>query len=162
MTILTPMSRFAYESYREASARGYADDNVAAGRWPEEGALQRSYDSFDELLPQGTDTPDNYLFDIRDEAANAIVGVLWFAVVEKKGIKSAFVYDIEIWPEFRRQGHARRAFVALEALVAELGLTDIGLHVFGHNVGAQTLYRSLGYGITGINMLKRLGDKDSI
>lgn len=158
MTTLTPMLRSAYASYRERAAHGYAEDNVTSGRWPAEGALQRSYNSFDELLPQGTDTSDNYVFDIRDEATETTVGILWFAVVTKHGIKSAFVYDIEIWPEYRRRGHARAALFALESLAAGLGLTHIGLHVFRHNVGAQALYQSVGYEVTSVNMLKRIGD----
>jgi hypothetical protein len=35
-------------------------------------------------------------------------------------------------------------------------LARIGLHVFGHNPGAQALYAQLGYGVTGLNMAKPL------
>ncbi len=151
----------SFAGYREVAARGYAQDNIASGRWPEEGALQRSYEDFDESLPLGIATPDNHLYEIRNEATDAIVGIIWFAVVVKNGIKAAFVYDVEVAPEHRRQGHARAAFVALEPLVRSLGLATIGLHVFGHNPGAQALYRSLGYGVTGINMLKTLGNSNA-
>jgi ribosomal protein S18 acetylase RimI-like enzyme len=78
------------------------------------------------------------------------------AIETRHGLRSAFVYDLEIAPEFRRQGHARRSFLALETLVAELGIDHIGLHVFSFNVGAQALYESLGYQVTGINMQKSL------
>lgn len=156
MTTLTLMHSNAFAGYREASAKGYAEDNVASGRWPQEGALQRAYEDFDESLPQGLATPDNYVYDIRDDTSGSIVGVIWFAVVQKNGLKSAFVYDIEIKADFRRQGHARAAFVALEPLVRKLGLSSIGRHVFGHNPGAQALYNSLGYGVTGVNMRKKL------
>ena len=37
-----------------------------------------------------------------------------------------------------------------------MGLQSIGLHVFSQSVGAQALYMSLGYQVTGINMLKQL------
>ena len=47
MTILTPMPPPSFARYRDSAAKGYADDNVAAGRWPEAGALQRSYDDFE-------------------------------------------------------------------------------------------------------------------
>lgn len=155
------MNPGSFSGYREAAAKGYADDNVASGRWPEDGALQRSYQDFDQSLPQGLATPDNYLYEIGDETSGAIVGIMWFAVVVKNGLKSAFVYDVEVKAEFRRQGHARAAFAALEPLVKDLGLSSIGLHVFGHNPGAQALYNSLGYGITGVNMLKNLGKSDA-
>jgi ribosomal protein S18 acetylase RimI-like enzyme len=155
------MNPGSFSGYREAAARGYADDNVASGRWPEDGALQRSYQDFDQSLPQGLATPDNYLYEIGDETTGATVGILWFAVVVKNGLKSAFVYDVEVKAEFRRQGHARAAFTALEPQVRALGLSGIGLHVFGHNPGARALYDSLGYAITGVNMLKNLGNSDA-
>ena len=151
------MNPSAFAGYREAAAAGYAADNVSSGRWPQEGALQRSYEDFDESLPRGLDTPENYLYDIVNISTGAAVGIIWFAVVVKNGLRSAFVYDVEVKPEFRRHGYARAAFTALEPLVKALGLSSVGLHVFGNNPGAQALYHSLGYGVTGVNMLKRLG-----
>lgn len=157
MTTLTPMPAVTFASYREGAVQAYADDNVAAGRWPAEGAWQRSLDDFDGSLPQGLATPGHHLFDITDEAAGAVVGMLWFAEVVKHGIRSAFVLDVEVFPAHQRQGHGRAAFRALEAQVRALGLSSIGLHVFAQNAGAQALYQSLGYGVTGLNMLKQLG-----
>jgi ribosomal protein S18 acetylase RimI-like enzyme len=147
----------AYAAYLDAAVAGYAEDSVACGRWPPEGALERSRADFDSLLPAGLATPDNYLFEIKATETGPIVGALWFAVEERHGIRSAFVYDVEIKTEWRRRGHAMRAFQALEPLVTVLGLSSIGLHVFGHNPGAQALYAKLGYGVTGVNMVKRLG-----
>ncbi|HCM26166.1 MAG TPA: N-acetyltransferase [Treponema sp.] len=157
MTVLAPMRPMAFESYITAAAAAYAEDNVAAGRWPIEGALERSCADLADSLPQGLATPDHYLFEILDGADGPAVGILWFGIVTRHGLRSAFVYDIEIKPEFRRRGHAKRAFEAMEKLVGALGLDSIGLHVFGHNPGAQDLYAKLGYRVTGINMAKKLG-----
>jgi ribosomal protein S18 acetylase RimI-like enzyme len=154
MTLLTPMRAEVFAAYLDSSVAGYAQDNIDAGRWPAEGAVERSRADFDDSLPQGLATPDNYLFEIQDGALGATVG--WFAVVVKHGLRSAFVYDLEVKSEYRRQGHAKRAFEALEARVTTLGLTSIGLHVFGHNPGAQSLYSQLGYTVTGINMIKQI------
>ena len=156
MTTLVPMPSASFAAYRERAVKAYAEDNVASGRWPAEGATQRSQEDFDESLPLGLGTPDNHLFDIVDEARNLVVGMLWFAVVVKHGLRSAFVYDVEVFSPHQRQGHGRAAFQALEARVQALGLGSIGLHVFAQNVGAQALYRSLGFGVTGLNMLKPL------
>ena len=157
MTLLVPMSVEAYGEYLTAAVLGYAQDNIAAGRWPEPGALARSQADFASSLPLGLDTPNNYLFEIKAAESGPNIGYLWYAVEEKHGLASAFVYDVEIKPEFRRQGHATAAFGAMEARVRELGLTGIGLHVFAHNPGAQALYRKLGYGVTSFNMRKNLG-----
>ena len=72
------------------------------------------------------------------------------------GVRSAYVYDLAVHAAHRRQGHARRAFKDLERRVRAVGIDRIGLHVFGQNPGAHALYAGLGYGVTGINMLKRL------
>ena len=61
-----------------------------------------------------------------------------------------------MFPDFRGRGHASAALALLESVAIELGATAVGLHVFGFNTNAQALYRSLGYGITGFNMIKRL------
>jgi ribosomal protein S18 acetylase RimI-like enzyme len=151
------MRQDVFAAYFESAVAGYAEDNVASGRWPVEGALARSREDFNESLPQGLATPDNYLFEIKGESGEPTVGFIWFAAIEKNGIRSAYVYDVEVKAEFRRQGHARAALLAIERLVKELGMSAIGLHVFGHNQGAQALYSSLGYGVTGTNMLKVLG-----
>ncbi len=148
-----------YAAYLQSSVAGYAQDNVAAGRWPAQGALERSQAEFDGQMPLGLATPDNHLFEIVASDAGPTVGFLWLAMQERNGVHSAFVYDLEVKAEFRRQGHARRAFEALETVVNSLGLSSIGLHVFAHNAGGQALYRGLGYAATGINMLKRLEQK---
>jgi ribosomal protein S18 acetylase RimI-like enzyme len=170
MTVLTPMTPAGFAAYLQSSIVGYAEDNVAAGRWPADAALERSRQEFETLLPNGLATPDNHLFDIREGPGDdsTVVGFLWFAIEAPRGLRSAadsaavsaavsaFVYDVGIDPAWQRRGHATRAFVALEGLVRALGAQRIGLHVFGHNSGAQALYARLGYGVTGLNMLKPL------
>ncbi len=161
MVTLVPMNSDAFAGYRDAAASGYAADNVTSGRWPQEGALQRSYEDFDDSLPQGLGTPQNFVYEMISKRSGEVVGVLWFAIVVKNGLKSAFVYDVEVKPEFRQQGFARAAFAEIEPIVKALGLSSIGLHVFGTNLAAQSLYESLGYGVTGINMLKQLGSSEA-
>lgn len=158
MTVLSPMRPEAYGPYFEAAVRAYAKDNVAAGRWPAQGAVERARADFESSLPQGLATPDNFLFEILASDHGPSVGILWFAIQTRNGLRSAFVYDFEVKPEWQRQGHGLRAFQALEPIVAAMGLSTIGLHVFGHNPGAQALYAKLGYGVTGINMAKHLGN----
>jgi len=156
MTALVPMEEVAFAAFVETSVTGYADDNVAAGRWTADEALDLSRTEFARLLPQGLSTPNNHLYEIRDHAGGRTVGFLWFATISRGNTKVAYVYQLEVHPEFRRRGHARAAFEAMEALAKAMGLSSIGLHVFGHAPGAQALYSSLGYRVTGINMQKRL------
>ena len=158
MTVLSPMRTEAFAPYFDAAIVGYAEDNVLSGRWPADGAIERSRADFQSSLPRGLETPDNHLFEIKAGEGGPSVGVLWFVIQVRDGLRSAHVCDLEVKAEFRRQGHAMRALRALELIVTALGLSTIGLHVFGHNLGARALYAKLGYGVTGINMMKNIGE----
>lgn len=156
MTLLVPMSPAVYAEVMTSSIADYARDNVVAGRWPAAGALERSHSEILALLPQGLATPDHHLFEVCASTDSPPLGHLWLALETRQGRRTAFVFDVHIRPEHRRLGHARRAFLALEALARELGAVSIGLHVFGFNSAAQALYHSLGYTVSGINMHKPL------
>jgi hypothetical protein len=69
VSVLVPMSPEAYAQYLVAAVAGYAHQNITSGRWPAEGALERSGAEHEKLLPQGLATPDNYLFEIHDAEA---------------------------------------------------------------------------------------------
>lgn len=156
MTDLSPMNDAFYLQFLEKMADDYAIENVKSGRWPQENALARSRAEIARLLPLGTATPDNYLFEIKAGIEGKTAGYIWLAVSDRQGERSAFIYEVSVFPEFRRQGHARAAFLQLEDKVHELGLQSIGLNVFYHNSAAQALYTSLGYAPTNLTMVKAL------
>ncbi|NKI94863.1 ribosomal protein S18 acetylase RimI-like enzyme [Rhizobacter sp. SG703] len=153
---LAPMRPQRYADWVEASVRGYAELNVASGRWPSDGAVERSRAEFERLLPLGLATPDQHICEIWSADGTQAVGALWIALQRHPAGVGAYVFDIEVLPEHRRQGHARRAFIAMEPFAVAFGATSIGLHVHAHNTGARALYESLGYGVTGVNMHKAL------
>lgn len=156
MTVLSPMRDTFFPQFFEQLASDYASENVRSGRWSQENALERSQSETARLLPQGIATPDNYLFEIQTDVGGETAGYIWFAVSERQGERSAFIYEVSVFSEFRRQGHARAAFLQLEKKVRELGLKSIGLNVFYHNSAAQALYTSLGYAATNLTMVKML------
>lgn len=156
MPILVPMTEAEYTAYLGEATPAYAADKVASGQWSQAEALALSQQGFTELLPQGPATRDHYLFTIRDAGGSA-VGMIWMAALDRAGQRIGFIYDVSVQPAHQRQGHATRAFSALEDRARPLGLSGIALHVFGHNPGAQALYAKLGYHITNLNMFKPLG-----
>jgi RimJ/RimL family protein N-acetyltransferase len=155
MTTLRPMTEDEFAAWMAATVPAYAEDKVASGQWSEAESLARSRKEFDELLPQGLATPENRLFTIVD-ALGAPVGTLWIAEQSRAGARVAYVYDVGIHPERQREGHAYRAFVALEDEAHRLGLAGIALHVFGHNTGARALYARLGFEPTNLHLFKPL------
>jgi hypothetical protein len=73
---LTRLPEVHFPAYRARLAREYARDKVAAGVWPPEEALSRSEADLDGLLPDGTNTRNHFLYQVRDASSFEEVGVL--------------------------------------------------------------------------------------
>jgi len=143
-------------SFAETANAGYAQDNVAVGRWSSEEALARAEAEFLQLLPQGLATPDHHVYEIQDESTAETVGFLWFAVVGKGDARFAYVYNIGVERPFRRRGHARAALLWLEQFARVQGVGGVRLNVFAHNSAAQGLYRALGFETMSMMMNKQV------
>jgi len=152
---LVRMTQAEYDAWLPGEVAGYAQEHVRTGRWAAADALRLSREEHEKLLPQGPATPDHHLWSIVRSGDREPVGMLWMGVVHKPS-RRAFIYNIEIYPQFRRHGYAMQAMLRLEEEARRLGLESIGLHVFGHNTAARPLYEKLGYVPTNINMTKRL------
>jgi ribosomal protein S18 acetylase RimI-like enzyme len=151
-TTLEPLQQEDFEKFLEHEIREYAADHVRNGNWPAEGSLERSRQEFESLLPDGIHSPDQYLWSICEGPVK--LGVLW---VEAKNGK-AFIYDFVIDEPFRGKGYGKQALAAMEEKLKAMSIGSVGLHVFGDNLGAQELYKKVGFEITGIHMRKKLGD----
>jgi ribosomal protein S18 acetylase RimI-like enzyme len=156
MSTLRPITAAEFDAWLQDAIPAFAADKVASGEWREDTALEQSRKAHSDLLPDGIDTKDNYLYAILGEEGQQ-VGFLWFAVRPRGRGSIAYVYSVDVWPRHRRQGHAHRAFIELESEVARLGLDGIALHVFGHNKIGRALYAKLGYEPTNINLYKPVG-----
>jgi len=155
MLQLVPMTESEFTAYLATAVRGYADAHARAGDVAPEEALERAQKDYDELLPEGLRSKDQYLFSLVHETLGAI-GIAWFQCRERCGTRSAYLYDIEIREGLRGQGFGRRALELVEARIRELGARSVGLNVFGYNHAARALYEKMGYQITGMGMKKEL------
>ena len=125
------------------------------GAWKPEEAETRAASEFMRLLPDGPATTGHYFGSIVN-AADEIVGAVWFGPSDEVGRGSGFVWDIIVRDAFRGLGYGRAALLLLEPIARELGYDAIRLHVFGNNHVARNLYRSAGYVETDVSMMKRL------
>jgi ribosomal protein S18 acetylase RimI-like enzyme len=105
-------------------------------------------------LPDGVDTDGQVLLSILDRD-EGLVGYLWYK--PDLPTKSAFIYDFHILPGLQGKGLGKAALKALDALLLAQGITQIGLRVAADNVRAQRLYRTVGFRVTGVNMIRRIG-----
>jgi hypothetical protein len=87
---LVPMRREEFEAFLASSAAAYADDNVKSGRWLREGSHTRALENLKASLPQGVDTPNNYLFEILGSPKNIVVGYIWCAIQDNYGAAECF------------------------------------------------------------------------
>ena len=149
------MTSAEFAHWRAQSIPAYAADKVRTGRWAEAESLTEAEKELSTLLPQGQETPGHVLFTIESEHGH-VLGALWVARAERATGPIGYIYDLVIWPEHRRKGHAAEAMQALELEAVALGFTGLALHVFGHNASAQSLYAKLGYLPTNVNMFKPL------
>jgi ribosomal protein S18 acetylase RimI-like enzyme len=156
MIRLVPMLESELNAYLEKSIPNYAADNVEAGYWSEEEALERSRKVFNDLLPEGVKSKGQHLFQVEDVETNERVGIIWLNARTDVPRPSGFIYDIEMGEKFRGKGFGKQTMLAIEEKARELGLKSIGLHVFAHNAVAKGLYEKIGYEVTSLNMVKEL------
>jgi ribosomal protein S18 acetylase RimI-like enzyme len=144
-----------YQAWFAAALRSYADDIVASGTLGREAAEAKSRLDHAELLPDGLATPGQFVFRLCDDEQP--VGWLWLALQAPRGdAGTGWIYDIEVEAAFRGRGYGRGAMLLAEEEARRLGLVGLALNVFGHNTVARSLYTTLGYQITAIQMKKRL------
>lgn len=152
---LHAMTDAEYAAFVAEAVPEYGAEKVAAGQWSAAEAPALAAKSFASLLPDGRATPDHFLFTVRTDEGEA-VGVVWYAIEARAGARTAYLYQIRLFPACQRRGLGEAAMRALEADVAARGLAGIGLHVFGHNTRARALYEKLGYATTSVIMFKPL------
>ncbi|WP_413290754.1 GNAT family N-acetyltransferase [Bdellovibrio sp. HCB337] len=154
MIKLRKMTSEEYTEYRKFSVANYADEKQKGeGLTPEE-ALKVAQDSYERLLPQGLETPDQFLFSVIEDATQKPVGMLWFAKKSQSGKIYAFIYDVVLNPEKRGQGLGKHLIALMEEEARALGCKSVGLHVFGHNTAAIALYEKSGFHTTNRMMKK--------
>jgi ribosomal protein S18 acetylase RimI-like enzyme len=147
MTVdLRPLSPDDFDRRRPRLIAAFADDLVDNSGVTREEATAESARQLDELLPDGADTEGQILRKAVDDDGTE-VGFIWIAAAGLSHPGMAWVGVIEVQPEARSRGVGSRMMLAAEDDLRRRGTTRLGLHVFGHNTGAQRLYTRLGYGI---------------
>jgi ribosomal protein S18 acetylase RimI-like enzyme len=145
-----------FQAYLMASVEVYAREKTRTGDWSEAESLNLSRKTFSNLLPEGRETKDNFLFSIVDVDNGSKVGVIWAGIGASSPVNGAWVWDLIIFEEFRRRGYAADALRKLEKFLAARGVARISLHVFAHNRPALHLYEKSGFSILDMTMSKSI------
>lgn len=150
------MTKKEFKSYINTVIDELPKEFIRAGVRDQKKAIRQAKEQIERILPNGFETPNNFLYSILDNATSNKVGILWYEIREKEGIKHVFICDISINKDHRRKGYGTQTFQVLEKEVKNKGISTIKLHVFGHNKLAITLYKKLGYKATNVIMSKDL------
>src|SRR5215218_5306909 len=98
---LVEMDEKSFRGYTDHLVRDYAADKVKAGVWSAEEAEDRAAREVEGLLPEGTLTPDHYLYSARDESVLAEVGILWISPRSSRTGCTRWIYDVIVDEGFR-------------------------------------------------------------
>jgi GNAT superfamily N-acetyltransferase len=151
---LEPMTRGQYDAYRAQAEDDYAASIVSSGAMPVEEARTKAAADFDKNLPDGFDTEGHRFWTAYD--GDDAVGMLWLHITSSSEGLTAFGYDFSVREDLRRTGYGRAILLAAEQECRALGVVSVGLHVFGDNLGAQSLYEQMGFTVTSMMMRRRL------
>ena len=150
------MTPAEYEEWQSTLAEAYADEQIAAGRWLAEGAVQRAREENTELLPHGLETERMLILRGVDTDGEP-VGWAWVALDHPRGTADvAFLYDIEVIETRRGRGLGRALLAAVEDATRLAGAIGLELNVFARNHTAIALYSSAGYELVTQQMRKAL------
>jgi ribosomal protein S18 acetylase RimI-like enzyme len=136
-----PMAQSEYDAWYPHMVEGYGQSFVDAGVLTPEEARVRAVEQTESLLPEGLATAGHEFVSLTDHGDP--VGVIWLRHGLEPG--RSFVFDVEVNEEQRGKGYGKALMIAGEAASLAAGSSYLGLHVFGHNTVARSLYEKLGY-----------------
>jgi ribosomal protein S18 acetylase RimI-like enzyme len=150
---LRPMTRAEFDEWLPRQAAGYAALIAASGALPAQAAREKAAQDTARYFGAGAATPGQLVFRIM--AGEVGVGWLWLGVPgPDPDPLMAWVFEIEIEAPFRGRWYGRAAMRLAEDEARARGMTSLGLNVHGHNMVARSLYESLGYEVTAMQMKK--------
>ena len=142
-------------TYLQRLIAGYAEDMVVNGGLEPDVAKRKSEADNAALFPEGRPGAGTAVYVV--EVDGVPVGNAMLGERDRFGRQFAFVYDIIVNEEQRGRGIGRRGMELLEEEARRRGFDRIELNVFGGNVVARSLYRSLGYDEVAVTMGKSIG-----
>jgi ribosomal protein S18 acetylase RimI-like enzyme len=150
---LQAMSPEEIAPWLEQSKADHIADRVDTGEDPET-AESITNAVADRLFPGGQPAEGQFVFVVTEDGLP--VGSVWLGAGQDGPSDVWFLWSVEIDVAARGHGLGRHAVRLAEEFARNGGATKLELNVFGNNSVARSLYDSLGYRITTIQMSKLL------
>ena len=127
--------------FRQRNIARYAQELLfARATDTEEHALTEAQGALDEMLPQGADTPRNYL--LAAQSGGETVGELWCDTTEPETV---FINDFFVYPACRGHGWGNAMLRAVEELAAAQSFEQVVTHVYHTNRIALEMFEAAGF-----------------
>lgn len=152
MNLLVKMNEVEFEEYIADKEKRYAETLATHTYEITESADIRAKKSIQQYLPNGFQTTQHEFYTIVYNSVDS--GNVWIKIDEEK--KSAFLYEIYIFDQFRSKGIGTLVMNEIQEYLSCKEIQYFKLHVFGTNVKAVKLYEALGFEVAGINMYKKI------
>lgn len=153
MAKLRIMTADEFQTYLQQGMRSYAAEKVRAEKISLSKATTLAQNEYQTLLPNGLETEKNYFYMVEEDGQ--VKGYIWLAAYRGND-EIAFVYDINIYPDFQNQGLGTQTLELATEKMKQYGYKYLRLHVFGHNKRAIHVYEKLGLHATDIVMEKEI------
>jgi ribosomal protein S18 acetylase RimI-like enzyme len=152
---LRAVTRAEFDEWLPRQLAGYAELIASSGAISALAAREQARRATARYFSGGFASPGQSVFRVM--AGDVAVGWLWLGVPGPgPDPLMAWVFEIEIEPAFRGRGYGRAAMRLAEGEARARGMTSLGLNVHGHNTIARSLYESLGYEVTELQMRKQV------
>lgn len=155
MVTLRPMTEDEFAALKAEMYASYPEERAraAGGGVVTEEEIEAGKRQIDELTGEGLQSKEHHYWKIV-APDDGPVGDLWVMVDDAR--HRAFIYFIGTDAAYRGRGYGQQALEALEAAMRPLGVTQIGLNVWGDNYVARRLYERVGYQPQAIHMAKNI------
>ena len=159
MVSFIPMTDEDFAAFIRKAIPEYAYDQMRAGNWTAIEAAGRARAEFQQMLPEGPQTPNAYLHTILDEDGHKI-GMLWYFIDPSRTRKTAFLIEFFIFPDGRHKGYEAQSLALFESEARGMGVERMELQIFTHKSEDIELYRGNDFQDVSIFFAKDLGRKE--
>jgi GNAT superfamily N-acetyltransferase len=162
MITLQKMNEEEFRAFKKFSVSDYAADLMSGQNLSREQALKDAATEFDEALPDGLETEDSFIMNIKDTNGNRVGWIEFkYYTRDDDGKRYVFLEDLLIFEPERRKGFAAAAIDEMNTLAEKDDCSSSELFVWDHNPGGMSLYEKCGYkssrrGEGGTCMVKKL------
>lgn len=155
MVTLRPIAENEFEAYSALFLADYSAEIESNYGYSAERSMMQAKQELADDLPQGLETPDQFLLTIENTDQD-IIGYLWYTLYDNG--ETAFILDFILLKQFRGMGLGKASLSALEQRFEQSEVKQIKLRVAGDNHRAFKLYKRMGFSVTGINMIKHMNE----